>query len=169
MSASTTEIGGSTATPAKAHATRSDEGEARWWWGNLAVLKLTGEHTGGGLTVVEVTIGPDRMVPLHVHHREEESFLVLEGQLTFYIGEEQIQAGPGDFVVGPRELPHRFAAGPEGARVLFLLTPSGLEGLILEQSTPATQRTLPPKGATPPPNLEAMGEIARRYGCELLV
>lgn len=149
-------------------ATRSDGGEARWWWGNLAVLKLTGEHTNGGLTVVEVTMGPERMTPLHVHHREEETFLVLAGQLTFHIGEEEITAGAGDLVVGPRDIPHRFQAGPDGARLLFLLTPSGLEGLIREQSVPATERTLPPKGAVPSPDLAAMGEIAKRYRCELL-
>lgn len=145
------------------------DGEARWWWGNLAVLKLTGEQTNGGLTVVEVTMGPERMVPLHVHHREEETFLVLDGQLTFTIGEEQVTAGAGEFVVGPRDIPHRFKAGADGARVLFLLTPSGLEGLIREQSVPATERTLPPPGAVPPPDLAAMGDIANRYGCELLL
>lgn len=150
-------------------AARCDGGEARWWWGNLAVLKLTGADTNGGLTVVEVTMGPARMTPPHVHHRKEETFLVLEGQLTFHIGEQEIAAGPGDLVVGPRDIPHRFQAGSDGARVLFLLTPSGLEGLIREQSVPATERTLPPTGAVPPPDLAAMGEIAQRFGCELLV
>jgi quercetin dioxygenase-like cupin family protein len=151
-------------------ATRSDEGEARWWWGNLAILKLTGEHTNGGLTVVEVTMGPGRMAPPHVHHREEETFLVLDGELTFHIGDKEITAGPGDLVVGPRDVPHRFQAGPGGARLLFLLTPAGLEGLIREQSVPASQKTLPPEGSLlPPPDLAAMAEIAQRYGCELLV
>jgi quercetin dioxygenase-like cupin family protein len=147
---------------------RSEDGEARWWWGNLAVLKVTGAHTNGGLTAVEVTIGADRMVPLHVHHRDEETFLVLDGSLTFYIGEEKIDAGPGDFVVGPRDIPHRFVAGPDGARVLLILTPAGLEGLVREQSIPATARTLPPAGG-PPPDLNRAREIALRYGCELLV
>lgn len=146
----------------------SQDGEALWWWGNLAVLRLTGEDTDGGLTVVDLTMGPDRMTPPHVHHREEETFHVLEGSLTFTIGDETVQAGPGDLVVGPRDIPHRFAAGPDGARVLFLLTPSGLEGLIREQGTPATERTLPPPGS-PPPNLEKAREIAIRYGCELLI
>ena len=153
---------------ARAATTRSDEGEARWWWGNLAVLKLTGEQTRGGLTVVEVTMGPERMAPLHVHHREEETFLVLGGSITFHIGDETIEAGPGDIVVGPRDVPHRFAAGPDGVRLLFLLTPAGLEGLIVEQSVPATTRTLPPPGG-PPPDLDRAREIAVRYGCELLV
>lgn len=146
----------------------ADEGEARWWWGNLAVLKLTGEQTNGGLTVVELTIGPERMVPLHVHHREEESFLVTAGQLTFTIGEETVEAGPGALVVGPRDVPHRFKAGPDGATVLFLLTPAGLEGLIRDQSVPATRRELPGRGDVPPPDLDRMRQIAVEYGCELL-
>lgn len=149
-------------------AVSAGEGEARWWWGNLATLKLTGENTHGGLTVVEVTMGPGRMAPPHVHHREEETFLVTRGQLTFQIGEQTIQAGPGDIVVGPRDLPHRFTAGPDGATVLFLLTPAGLEGLILEQSVPATRKELPEAGDVPPPDLDRMREIALRYGCELL-
>ncbi len=146
----------------------AEEGEARWWWGNLAVLKLTGEDTHGGLTIVELTMAPGRMTPPHVHHREEETFLVTKGQLTFQIGEQMINAGPGDVVVGPRDIPHRFTAGPDGATVLFLLTPSGLEGLIREQSTPAIRRELPAPGDVPPPNLDQMREIALRYGCELL-
>lgn len=149
-------------------AVRGGEGEARWWWGNLAVLKVTGQDTRGGLTVLEVTMGPGRMAPLHVHHREEETFLVTRGQLTFNIGERTIEAGPGDLIVGPRNIPHRFTAGPDGATVVFLLTPAGLEGLILEQSVPATRRELPEAGDIPPPDLDRMREIALRYGCELL-
>lgn len=145
-----------------------DAGEARWWWGNLAVLKLTGEHTHGGLTIAEVTMGPHRSAPPHVHHREDETFLVTRGRLTLQIGDQTLEAGPGDLVVGPRDIPHRFTAGPEGATVLFLLTPAGLEGLILEQSVPATERRLPDPGDVRPPELDRMREIALRYGCELL-
>jgi hypothetical protein len=53
-------------------------------------------------------------------------------------------------------------------RLLFLLTPAGLEGLIREQSVPATSRTLPPPGAGAPDLVKA-AEVARRYGCELLI
>ena len=149
-------------------AVRAGEGEARWWWGNLALIKVTGEGTHGGLTVVEVTMGPGRMAPLHVHHREEETFLVTRGQLTFQIGDQTIETGPGDLIVGPRDVPHRFVAGPDGATLLILLTPAGLEGLILEQSIPASSRRLPEAGEIPPPDLDRMREIALGYGCELL-
>ncbi len=147
----------------------ADEGEARWWWGNLAVLKTTGAHTHGALTIVELTMGPDRMVPPHVHHREDETFLVTRGHLTFQIGEETVEADPGDIVVGTRDIPHRFKAGPEGATVLFLLAPAGLEGLIREQSVPASRRELPRPEDLPRPDLEKMAQIAVSYGCELLM
>ena len=92
-----------TMTTPRIPAVSAGEGEARWWWGNLAVLKLTGEQTNGGLTVVELTIGPGRMVPLHVHHREEETFWVLEGRLTIRCGDETFSAGPGSMAVLPRD------------------------------------------------------------------
>src|SRR5581483_8158198 len=111
-----------TTTIEAAPAIRLDDGEAHWWWGWLAVIKLTGAQTNGGLTVVEVTIPPGRMCPPHVHHREEETFLVLEGSATYQIGDQEIDARPGEFIVGPRDIPHRFKVGEDGARVLFLLT-----------------------------------------------
>jgi len=158
----------STTTEARVPLAPTAGGEARWWWGNLATIRLTGQDTFGGLTVVELTMGAGRMTPPHVHHREEETFLITRGRLTFQIGEQTIEAGPGDLVVGPRDVPHRFTAGPDGATVLFLLTPAGLEGLILEQSVPATRRELPGPGDISPPDLNRMREIALRYGCELL-
>jgi quercetin dioxygenase-like cupin family protein len=148
--------------------TTADAGEARWWWGNLAVIRVTSEQTGGSLAVVEVTIGPGKMAPPHVHHREEETFWVLEGSLTFQIGDDEVEAAAGDVVVGPRDVPHRFRAGDDGARMLLLMSPGGLEGLVREQSVPATSRTLPPAGG-PPPDLAKAKEIAARYHCELFV
>jgi hypothetical protein len=84
------------------------------------------------------------------------------------VGDESILAGPDDIVVGPRDVPHRFVAGEQGARLLLVITPGGLEGLVREQSVPATARTLPAPG-TPPPDLAHAREVALRYGCELLV
>jgi quercetin dioxygenase-like cupin family protein len=149
-------------------AAHGDADAARWWWGNLAVLKITGRQTRGGLAVVEVTMGPGHRAPLHVHHREEETFVVLEGALKFHVGEDTISAGPGDIVVGPRDIPHRFIAGDAGARMLLVITPAGLEGLIVEQSITATAHTLPPAGS-PPPDLARARQVALDYGCELLI
>ena len=142
-------------------------GEARWWVGMLAEIKARAASTGGLLSIVEVTCPPDYQAPLHVHHREDEAFWVLEGQATLQIGDSRIEAGPGDYAFGPRDVPHRFDAGGDGCRMLFILTPGGFEDLVLAMSEPAGSRTLPPP-TSEPPDFKRMGEIAARFGCELL-
>ncbi len=65
---------------------RADQGEARWWFDALAVIKVTGAETGGAMTIVEMTYPRDADTPLHVHHREDEAFWILEGSATFLVG-----------------------------------------------------------------------------------
>ena len=68
---------------------------------------------------------------------------MLEGDVTFEVGGKTIQAGAGDFVFGPRDIPHRYTVGDAGSRMLFMLTPGGFEDLIRATSDPARSRTLP--------------------------
>jgi len=150
-----------------AEAVRSGEGEARWWFGMLAEIKATAANTGGNLTIIEVTCPPGYEAPLHVHHREDEAFWVLEGSVVIHVGETNVAAGPGDYAFGPRDIPHRFSVGDAGCQMLFILTPGGLEGLVREMSEPAATRTLPPPSSEPP-DLARAQAIAARYGAELL-
>ena len=144
-----------------------DEGEARWWFDSLAVIKATAADTGGQMTIVEITNPPGFAGPLHVHHWEDEVFWVLAGDVTIQIGDTTIAAHAGDYVFGPRDIPHRYTVGDAGARLLFLLTPGGFEGFVLATSEPARSRTLPPP-ATEPPDLERIAAIAKQYGNEVL-
>ncbi len=147
-------------------ATQHGEGEARWWFDCLAEIKVTAEQTGGLLSIVEITEPPNAAGPLHVHHREDEGFWILEGDVTFEVGEETIEAHAGDFVFGPRGIPHRYTVGDAGCRMLFIMTPGGFEELIIATSEPAASRTLPP----PPeeePDWEHLVSMARAYGVEL--
>ena len=144
-----------------------DEGEARWWFGFLAVIKATAADTGGQMTILEITAPPGEG-PLHVHHREDEAFWILEGRATFKVGESVIEARAGDYVFGPRHIPHRFTVGPEGCRMLFIFTPGGFEDCLIEMSEPAASRTLPPP-SDDEPDIERIQAIAAKYGGELLV
>ncbi len=83
------------------------EGEALWWMGGLATVKATAEQTGGRYTLVEVLVPefPMEESLLHVHHFEDEGFYILEGEMTFYVGEQTIKARPGSFLFGPRTSP----------------------------------------------------------------
>ena len=71
-------------------AVRAGEGEARWWFASLAVIKATAADTAGQLTIVEVTEPPGAQAPLHVHHREDEAFWILEGR------RDAVRRGRGD-------------------------------------------------------------------------
>jgi mannose-6-phosphate isomerase-like protein (cupin superfamily) len=155
---------------ARAFGFKEGEGEARWWLGGLAVIKATGKETGGHYTLVEV-LEPEGEAPLHVHHREDEGFWVLEGELTFQIGDKTIEAGPGSFVFGPKDVPHNFTVHSGSARLLFLLSPAGFEEFIYATSEPAKERTLPPQPEGPPSEaeMEQLRALARQYGGELLV
>jgi quercetin dioxygenase-like cupin family protein len=146
----------------------SGEGEARWWFGSLAVIKATAADTGGQMTIVEVTEPPGTEAPLHVHHTEDEAFWILEGDVTFYVGDATIEARAGDYVFGPRDIPHRFTVGDSGCRMLFIFTPGGIEDLIRATSEPARSRTVPPPPEEPP-DLERIKAIVKEYGNELLV
>jgi quercetin dioxygenase-like cupin family protein len=152
-------------------AIRRNEGEARWWFGALAEIKATAADTGGLMSIVEVTEHPGAEAPLHVHHRDDEGFWVLEGDVTFEVGDATIEASAGDYVFGPREIPHRFTVGDQGCRMLFILAPGGIEHVIRATSEPALRRTLPPPtDAEPTPEqIERLKAIVREHGYELLV
>jgi mannose-6-phosphate isomerase-like protein (cupin superfamily) len=152
-------------------AVRSGEGEARWWFGALAEIKATAADTGGQMTIVEVTEHPRAEAPLHVHHRDDEGFWILEGDLTFEVGDEIIEASAGDYVFGPRDIPHRFTVGDRGCRMLFIMVPGGMENVIRATSEPAPTRTLPPPPEEEPSaeEIESLKAIVREHGYELLV
>ena len=143
------------------------EGEARWWFACLAEIKVTAEQTNGLLSIIEITEPPNAAAPLHVHHREDEGFWILEGDATFEVGDAVIEAHAGDYAFGPRDIPHRYTVGAAGCRMLYIFTPGGFEEFILGTSERADSRTVPPPSVGMP-DLERIAAIAQAYGAELL-
>ncbi len=140
-------------------------GPPRWFFGMLAEGKASAADTGGQYTLVEITAPAGLESPLHVHYTEDEGFYVLEGTVTIVVGDETVELGPGRHAFGPRDVPHRFTVGPDGARMVWVLTPGGFEDFIEEVSVPAEAPTVPPPSVVPPENA---AEIVRRHGMELL-
>jgi quercetin dioxygenase-like cupin family protein len=149
------------------HSVPADGGEARWWGEALAVIKATGADTGGRIAIIEVTEPPGAVAPRHVHRREDEAFWVLEGDVTFDVGGTAIVGRSGDYAFGPRDVPHSYRVGPDGCRMLFLLTPAGFEELVRLISVPAESRSLPP-GPQEPAEIADFESVVASYGCELL-
>src|SRR5215207_8771922 len=143
-----------------------DAGNARWWFGSLAVIKATAADTGGQMAIIEITEPPGAEAPLHVHHREDEGFWILEGSATFEVGGTTIEAEAGDYLFGPRAIPHGYTVGPAGCRMLFIMIPGGIEEFIIETSEPAASRTLPPP-LEEEPDWEGLAVRAHAYGIAL--
>jgi quercetin dioxygenase-like cupin family protein len=145
-----------------ATAIRAGEGEARWWFAALAEIKASAADTDGQLTIVEVTEPPGAQAPLHVHHREDEALYVLDGELHCRLGDQELTAGLGQLVFGPRELAHTFKAGPSGARALVLLTPAGFKQMFQEGGIPAHTPPRHRPGLRRPTGDPAVGQV--RHG-----
>jgi len=153
-------------TPVRPHLLRDGEGEAVWFLGSLATMKATGAQTGGRLTVIEFVNPPGFAPPLHRHLVEDEAFYVLSGTVRFRCDGEQLEAGPGDFVLLPVGLPHTFIVGDaEPLRALQITTPSGFDNFVRQAGEPATERRLPAPGPIDP---ALLGHAAAQYAIELL-
>ena len=155
------------AIPAVPIAMQQGEGEARWFLGELATIKSSGETTGGRVAVIENWAPRGHGSPLHVHHNEDEWFYVLSGELTFWVDGQVITATDGSFVYGPRDVPHTFTVTSEEARFLLVIEPAGFENFLRALSEPAESLTLPP-ASVEPPAMDAMMAAAAEYGLEIL-
>jgi quercetin dioxygenase-like cupin family protein len=119
---------------------------------------LRGEDTGGEVAVVRNTVpagwaGP----PLH-HHAFGETFYVLDGELTFQLGDEIAVAGPGAVVFAPGDAVHTLA-NRSGAPASYLLvcTPAGFERYFDRIAAEAAGVEPPPSAAGPVPETVVVG------------
>jgi len=144
-----------------------DEGEALWFLGTRATIKAASETTAGGAAVIEHLAGQGFGSPLHVHGEEDEWFYVLEGELTFWVGGEVIDAAAGSFVYGPRGVPHTFVVASPEARFLLVTEPAGFERFVRRLAEPVSAPGLPP-APDGPPDVELLASVAAEHGIEIL-
>ncbi len=122
----------------------SDEGRALWYMGTLLKVKATGAETGGKYSLVEELCPRGFATPWHVQGREDESFLVVDGEATFFVGDQVLVATAGSFVFLPQGIPHAFRVDSETAHLFNLITPAGFENFFFDLSVPAQDLVLPP-------------------------
>ena len=125
------------------------EGETRWYGNSLWEFLVPEEVTGGQLAVFQATVPAGFSPPRHIHTREDEVFLILEGEVWFDLDSERRLAGPGAAVYMPRGVPHTFRVKSPLARMLGVMTPGAFEQLFRNLSVPAGARTMPPPGTVP--------------------
>ena len=141
---------------------RPGEGPAVWSLGGRFTTKVPGDAAAGRFALVEALAFQSTEPPLHVHRREDEAWYVLDGHMTFYVGDDAFEAANGAFVYAPAGIAHTFTVDVEPTRVLVFASPAGFEHFALELGEPAIGDERPATLAMPAP--EALDAVARRYG-----
>ena len=139
----------------------SHQSEARWYGNSLWEFLVPAEVTAGKLSVFQATMPEGFSPPRHIHTREDEVFLVMEGEVCFDIDGELQLAGPGASVYMPRGVPHTFRIQSPVGRLLGVMTPGAFEDLFRSLSVPADERALPEPDSVPFDVPAVMAEQAR--------
>jgi mannose-6-phosphate isomerase-like protein (cupin superfamily) len=152
----------------------SPEDGAMGFLGSIgARFMIDGHETGDRFSLVEHPMSPRALAaPLHIHTREDEYSFVLQGRMGALLGDEVVEAGPGDLVFKPRDQWHTFwNAGDEPCRILEIIAPAGFENFFRELSDMGGAMKADPDeltalgdryGLTLKP--ETVPELAERFG-----
>lgn len=153
-------------------------GDPLWFLGTLARMRLTGEDTGGRFALWEGVLPRGAAPPLH-SHPQDESFYVLEGEVTAWVVEPDLvddgdppawvagcarRGGAGLVSFAPGGTPHTFRVESDTAHLLFLSTPAGVEDYVRTLAEPAGWPWLPPPPDGPRVSAERFREVERDLG-----
>ena len=123
--------------------------------GNAPKVLLRSEQTGGHVAVVQLTGGG--RPSLH-HHDFDETFYVIEGELTFQLGDDVVKRRAGELAFAPRGVPHTYAnLSGAPARVLLVITPAGFERYFDRIAARITGTEPPPEASGPIPEVVTVG------------
>jgi len=146
---------------------RPGEGKRLWVTDELVTFVASADDTGGTYSLTDSTVPPQGGPPPHVHHREDEAFWILEGELEVTVGEKRFIARAGAYIHLPRGVPHAYRnVGAEPARFLTLMVPAGLEKFFEEVGMPVGDAPTPP--ALSDEDIATLVAVASRYGVDIL-
>jgi mannose-6-phosphate isomerase-like protein (cupin superfamily) len=129
--------------------------------GSIGVrFMIDGSEAAERFSLVEHPMSPRALAaPVHRHTREDEYSFVLEGRMGALLGDDVVEAGPGDLVHKPRDQWHTFwNAGDEPCRILEIISPAGFERFFAE---------LDAMGGAIASDPDAVAELSQRYGLEM--
>lgn len=149
---------------------RGDERRGYWFLNDYVQMLATGADTEGRYTFFEVLGPPGDEPPLHVHHDDDEAFLVLDGELEVWVGDTHTTLRPGDYALLPKQVPHIYrVVSQEPARWLVLLAPAGFDDFLLAVARPAEEARIPDVAPPPTPeDAERLATLAAESGMDLL-
>jgi quercetin dioxygenase-like cupin family protein len=151
-----------------AMAIADDEATDVWAFGELLITRMPSELTGGAFALIEHRCRRGQASPWHRQLADDETFYVVEGEVTFWAGdpaEPLLRGGPATTVYVPRGTPHSFRVDSETATLLAVSTPGGHERFFADAGEVAAQRALPDRAHPDPERVEV---ACRRHSVEIL-
>ena len=107
-----------------------------WFLGGRARILVPGEQTHGAMSVVEFADPRDHATPLHIHEAEDEVWIVLDGEISFYVGDDRIDLQAGQVTHGPRGVPHAYRVRSPESLMAVTFAPAGIEKWFQQNSSP---------------------------------
>jgi len=149
-----------------ATALQLERAQPLWFIDNLVHVHVDGDTSGGSFALLEMCGRRGDMPPLHVHERDDETFYVIDGELSLFVRGQQLILGAGQAALAPRAVPHAYRVESEEARWLLVTTPAGFESFVREVAEPAPADELPP--AERPQDPAVLAQAAAKVGIEIL-
>ncbi|RFU70170.1 cupin domain-containing protein [Peribacillus saganii] len=143
------------------HRTPNDTNTYHFLSEKVTVL-VSGEDTNGEYSVAHIIEPPKLGPPLHIHENDDETFYILKGQFTFFVGDDIIEAKPGDYVFAPRGIPHRFLSGSEQSEFIVTASPAGFDQFVKQLGTSVPKDA--PLPEVKPPSLEELQHLVKVSG-----
>ena len=123
--------------------------------GERFTIRVSAVETMGAYSIIEIVADPHNGVPLHIHSKEEEHFIVLDGTLDIAVGNRRWDATAGSCVTVKRGVPHAWCNQSDTPlRMLVVFSPGRIEGLF--------------RAAAGVDDIDKIAAIAGRYGTQLI-
>jgi quercetin dioxygenase-like cupin family protein len=138
-----------------------------WWKTGRVQIKAGGAETRGSFSQVETIDPRGTATPLHVHYNEEETFYVLQGEVSLFVEGARHDLSAGGYALVPRGLQHGYLVRSEVARMLVTFSPARFEDVFADYGVPVREGDAPPDEAVFPPVDEMIRAFAG-YGCAIV-
>lgn len=141
-----------------------------WFLDTLVKVRISGDNSADGISVLEHYAYCGDSPPLHIHHTEDEIFFVLEGQFRLEIGGSENRLKPGDTILAPKGIPHTYRVeSEEGGKWLTITRGHDFETFVKAISRPATENTRPERHGEPTEEMkQQLATVSAQYHIEMV-